>query len=509
MFQTIRDLGGRVGRFFKKSAAQRKILEHLNGNTSVIVGNLWSTDRMEYPTHFTGWNYAAIDAIATEVAGMIPRYAWRRTELTAAQKAQRKCLDINARRKAIVGLQSNHDLEPVPSDHQYAKINARPNEVDIGWTYWYKVVMFLRISGEAYIWDVRNKAGFLKESWIIPSHWVWPIIGTDRLVGEYEIRPTATYVPGQGGAWGWFGGATGTWKIPAEQIIPMFLPSPHTLVGGFSPLAACSAWTDCSGSIDKSRVFKFQNDAFPNVAVVFDKEIEPDSISLPEIERLKLMIKEKYSGVRRTGEPAILGPGMSLQILSNTPRDMDYCQGFDQLRDALMGCHRTGPIMVGMSNETTHASGRAARAGWHSSTITPLVEMMGQFITERRCKPHDPDLVCYWTTNKPQDVEFEHKQRMDFFDRNLLTVDESRAQVDLPPHLNREIGGMTSAEVQSHLAMPDVGPESFLPEPESDKREGVFKPAATALPPMLVDRTPKALHDLRDRFLIPSTNGKH
>lgn len=466
MFGSLTGIASRVAGMFRKSSAQRKLLAMLNGNTTAITGNLWANNRAELVKHFSGWNYAAIDAIATEIAGMQPHYAYQRDN---GMGLKRKCLDNAQRQKAITGLQQQVELEPVDQDHPLIRLDARPNPIDVHWTYWYKVVMFLRITGEAYLWDVPDILGVPKESWVIPSHWVWPVPGEGKVVHHYDIRPIASFIPAEGGVgnWGWFGGTTGHFPIPANQIIPICMPSPHSLFGGYAPLTACSTWTDCTDNIDRSRVFKFQNDAFPTVAVEFDKDIDPESITQPEIDRLKLAIKDKYAGVRRTGEPVVLGPGMRLVYMQSTPRDMDYVEGFAQMRDSLMAAHRTGPMVVGMANETTHAAGRAARAGWHVSTITPIVKLLGQIITECRCRKVDESLVCYWMDSKPEDVEFEHKQRIEFFDRNLLTINEARRQVGLAPHPNEEIGNMTNAEVIAHFSMPpgmdmEQGSEGYL-----------------------------------------------
>lgn len=513
-----------VTRFFRKSAGERKLLKLLNGNQTSIVGNLWNNVRAEYPNHLTGWHHAAIDAIASEIAGMSPSYAYKRDDadgqITKSGQIAKsmvrksfgtgKCLNKLQRSKALTGLQPHVQLEPVSSEHPLVRLEARPNPIDCSWTFRYKLAMFLRLAGEAYRWNVPGTGvDYPVESYIIPSHWVWPIhgqAGGDTLIEAYEVRPTSTYMPTENGFY-WFGGAAGKWKIPAEQMVQYFLPGPHSMVGGYSPIGACSMWTDCTDNIDRSRIFKFQNDAFPNVAVVFDKDIDPDDISEPEIERLQMMIAEKYGGVHRTGKPAVLGPGMSLQVLSATPRDMDYCEGFAQMRDSLMAAHRTGPIILGLGNETTHAAGKAVRAGWHTSTITPMTKLFGQVETEHMCRQFDDDLICYWPNSIPEDVEFEHTQRKDMVDRNVLTINEARAQIGLEP---MDGGDVTLVEWEAEHAVPKgLGQEpGLLPAPESDqpsnRMANIFQPSANGNGngSLLNGDKTKALADLSNRLLL-------
>ena len=507
-----------LGKTEKKSAGERKLLAMLNNNQTAVVGNLWSNQRLELPNHVTGWHHAAIDSKASEIAGMTPNFAYKRDDAEGAiTKSVKKAFGTNRRltdlqrKKALTGLAAHVQLEAVSSEHPLVRLNARPNPIDCAWTFNYKKAMFLFIFGEAYRWNVPNQLGsYPVESWIIPTHWVWPLPGTDRLVSEYEIRPVAGLMPTEGGYY-WFGGAAGKWKIPAEQMVHYFLPTPHNLIGGYSPIAACSAWTDCADNIDKSRVFKFQNDAFPNVAVVFDKEIDPDSISQTEIDRLKMMIKEKYGGVRRTGEPAVLGPGMSLQVLSATPRDMDYCEGFAQMRDSIMAAHKTGPVILGLGNETTHAAAKAVRAGWHTAAITPITRMFGQVETEHMCRPMDEDLICYWPDSIPEDVEFEHKQRIDCVKHDILQINEARAQLGLEPKDGMDV---TLSEWVALNSVPKglgdgqgevlpLGIGGDKPEPDHNRLAGIFSPSANGNGHgSTLDTKSKALADLSVKYLL-------
>ena len=185
MFQALARTAGRVANFFRKSSAEKKLLAMLNSHSTLIAGNLWNNDRARLVEAYRGWNYTPIHAVASEIAGMEPQFAYKRDARTAKVE---KCLSKFYRAKALTSLQSNVELELIERDHRLNRLNAKPNPIDVAWTYWYKVAMFLHLTGEVYLWDVPDGLGRPAESWVIPSHWVWPLPGKSHLIEDYEVR---------------------------------------------------------------------------------------------------------------------------------------------------------------------------------------------------------------------------------------------------------------------------------------------------------------------------------
>jgi len=409
--------------------------------------------RSEYINHFKGWNYVAIKAICEEIAGFAPSVCTKedgrevhdkyRKSLSAAKGHQdrerirssfaKSYVSKSMRRKALANLQDSDELKPVGKDHSLVRLLANPNGPDVSWSFWYKVTMFLELTGAAYIWCPPNKTGRPSQLWVIPSHWVWEQPGEDSLVGSYEIRPVmgaATNDLAQFGA-GWFPGGGGVERIRAEQIIKIAYPSPYSIVDGYAPVAAISDWIDVSNNIDRSRVQVFANAAFPGVALELDKEMAAPT--LEEMDRVRIDFSQKYQGVRNTGVPAILAPGMKIVPLTRSSVEMDYANSADQMRGNLLSSHRVPQSIVGLVEQSTYANAEASRFNFFGSCIRPKLMFLGQVLTEKLANRWDENLVVYWPDPTPNDPEMRMKKYETMYRNQAVTPNEWREAEGMSP----------------------------------------------------------------------------
>jgi hypothetical protein len=248
---------------------------------------------------------------------------------------------------------------------------------------------------------------------VLPSQWVFPRSGNDKRTGKpkiisyYEVRPAAGYVSTDYGM-GWFPGGGGRMEIDADDIVQISYPNPVNFFDGFSPVTATATWIDGSEGIDNSRVAQMQNGCFPGVAIEYDL-----SVQNPDPEQIKRVLRDfasKYQGVRKTGVPAILGPGMKIVPINQTPEEMDYVNSADQMRRHQMAAHRVGPSVIGMAEHGTFASMIADRAGFHQSVIKPKTTLIGAVGTVRLARLYDPHLVMYWFDSVPEDPDLKLRE---------------------------------------------------------------------------------------------------
>jgi len=419
-----------ISGLLRKSVGERRLMTLF---PSISTFNSWGANRGELVNHFRGWDYVAIHAICEEVAGMQIQLAHVRAP--GDDKQQRaKCLGQQMRRKAMVSIAEHEELEPVSRRHPLLKLLRNPNGPDVAWSFFYKLTMFLKLTGNAYIWMVPSKTfeGEIAELWVIPSNWVRPKSGNGRIVEEYEIRATLSTNTFQEWGQGWAMGSGSRMTIPAAEMIHIAMPSPTNPFDGWSCLSATSDWTDVSNNIDRSRTAHFVNGMFPGVVVQIDKEVADPSPD--QIERIKVDIQNKYSGVMRTKQPLVLAPGMTLVPISSSPGEMDYNASADQMKTWKLASHRVGPSVVGLAEQTTFASMVAATASFHRSTINPLLMFVGQVLTEKLCRRYDDELVAYWPDSTPDDPDMKLRKWGDAVSKGCATPNEFRRHVlDLPP----------------------------------------------------------------------------
>ena len=419
------------------------------------MGSHWNANRAEFSNHYRGWTGIAVKAIADEIAGDPPlvaikrdaqqverlqRKAMRRAgkshfEKQVAYKAHRKrYLNPHARKKAMASLQMHEELEPVDPQHRLVRLLQNPNGPDVAWSFFFKIAMYLELHGETYIWVVRDRIGRPTELWVLPTHWVIPRPDPEgkELIGFYEVRPMSGMVANEQGL-GWFPGGAGKIEIPAKDMIPIWYPSPTNFLGGQSPVAAISEWIDCSENIDKSRVSQFQNAAFPGVVVEIDKEIANPDVAT--IDRLKAEIEARYVGVRRTGKPMVMGPGMKLVPVTHSPEEMDYANSGDQLKNWILAAHRVGQSIVGLAENTNYASMIAARANFQTSKIRPMRILIGQVLTEKLASEFNSETdkyVIYFEDKTPQDPAEQRAAHQAYYGMQAMTPNEIRQDLGMP-----------------------------------------------------------------------------
>lgn len=440
------------------SRAERIFLKlfQLGGNTTY---NDWTGNRYELAGHFKGWTYCAVHALATEIAGLQPQVA-RVVDQTEQEEEVKKSLRVlkslrgterqwytqQLRKKSIqrrlmktktlAHIQQGDELEPAPNQHPLVKLLKNPNGPDVAWSFFYKVIMFLRLTGSSYIYAIPDRMGRVAELWPIPSHWVHERRGSDRLVECYEIRPASAVMPEQQTfLGGWYPGFSGRGIIEPKDMIKIAYPSPLSLTDGFAPLQAIGTWVDVSENIDKTRVSIFANHMLPGVVIEIDKEIQnPD---VPTIERIQTVFAEKYAAVKNSRKPVVLAPGLRL-VPAPTNEELEYHASADQARDNILAGHRTGQSMVGLSENTTYASMVASRANYYQGAVKPEVTFLGQVLTEKLAKRYGDEWCIYWPDPVPDDPDLNLRKQDQGLRTGTLTVNEARADDGREPY---EFGG--------------------------------------------------------------------
>lgn len=444
--------------FRRKSAPAAKspidlIIDLMPGWRAATAPMNFTAAKAEYVQHYRGWNYVATSAIAKTIACMPPSVcrkadgaevaeayrkslvgkSWQQRE-SIRSAYRRKYLSSTSRRKALADLQQSDELEPVSLTHPLVKLLRNPNGPDVSWTFWYKIALYMRMTGAAYIWCPPERGGKLpSQLWVIPSHWVRELPGERELIGEYEICPTMMQPHesvGQFGA-GWFPGMGGRERRPADQIIKIAYPSPYTIIDGYAPIQAIGTWIDGSDNIDRSRVQVFHNAIFPGCAIEMDKDAKIPSQD--EIDRFRAQFTERYAGVVNTRRPTILFPGCKLVPMNMTAVEMDYVNSAEQMRANILSAHGVPQSIVGLVEQTTYANAEASQYNFFGTTIKPDLMLFGQTLTEKLAKRFGEDLVVYWQDPTPNDPDFRLRKFDAMVRGKAATPNEWREAEGLSP----------------------------------------------------------------------------
>ena len=119
----------------------------------------WSSDHRGEAGKFTGWNYIAIHALASQ-AMQADVYVYNDAG-TDGERSMAKRLRRKELRKSYGSLTKAYGADdattPLPESDYLVRLLARPNPRQSGALFRYEQVMQLRLTGCCLIWNVPNK----------------------------------------------------------------------------------------------------------------------------------------------------------------------------------------------------------------------------------------------------------------------------------------------------------------------------------------------------------------
>jgi HK97 family phage portal protein len=384
-----------------------------NGPAGAPLVGAWTDSRYEQVRHYKHWVYVAVSKICDKVASSLPNVSVVRDTANPERLLHAKpdlWLPPGSKSKALAPLQVHEELEPVDNDHPLVKLLRDANDVDSGHDLWYETTLYLQLTGNGYWWAPQNNAGLPVELWCIPSHWVWPVPGRDRIIDHYQVRPVE----------GAFGGV----KIPADDVIHFRRKNPTSKLDGFSPTSAGARWIDGAESVDQTRWHTFKNGPMPGLKVEFT-EINP---SEELMNRIEARLQSRYAGEINAGKPLLVPKGAKVDPYTMTAKELDFCKSADQLRDSILALYGVPPVVAGITKNMTYGSVLAAQAGFCTFTVNPFLSFLGQALTERLAARFDEKLRVWWPDQSPDDPAVRNRDLALEIQAGSVSKNEIRAQ---------------------------------------------------------------------------------
>lgn len=360
--------------------------------------------------HYKGWVYVAVRAIAEKISQLRPTVGITRSVIDGKSKWLTK--GLRTRLKATSVIQEHEDIEPVDEGHPLSLLLDDPNDPDTCADLWYKTVLYWELTGTTYWWLPRNNASLPSEIWVLPSHWVTPIGGDDRLIDKYLVTP--------------YEGSYNSTYIDADDIIAIKHPSPLSIVDGWSALDGGSAWVDQADAMDSARWFQMQN--AHNAGLVLQLGGEMETPSKEDLDAAYAMLGERMRGPSKNRLPLILPPGWeSGGRFGMTSEELDFTTSFDQIRDMVLALFRVPKGVVGIEPGVANTSAYAPNAFFFDQCINPKLQFLSQVLTEKLAKrKYDKKLCVYWHNVAPLDPVAEQQKWDSALKQGAVTYNEYR-----------------------------------------------------------------------------------
>jgi phage portal protein BeeE len=427
----------RVYDFFRQAEPEKP--EDTPVGRSVITGQMgtvWASDHIEESKHFTGWNYVAIHTVAKQFSA-------------ATVSVKRVVAEDSAPGyKTKDATPDSPGSRGVPiHDHHVLRLIKRPNPMQCQAEWLYQIAQQIRLTGRAYIWEIRNAYGIPIQEWVLPTAWMRPFMGPCEQypLGAYWVSPQ---FQGMSGA-PLLQSINAGFPLDVREVIPVGWPHPLYPGDGQSPLSACALQIDIAEQQDKATNASFQNEVRPGLVVNFDKDV---ILSEPEQDRLDQILKSRKAGSSNAWESLWLR-GCTVDNFGRSPAELDFVQGRDQSRNTLLAIQQVSAAAAGVTETTAYASFVAAMKQTIELSVQPDLNLLASALTHRWRPIWGDDFeVCLDAKNYDDPVVklqyIQAKQASKAYTRN-----EIRAEFGDPP----------------------------LDGPEGDEIDGVAKPAEAML----------------------------
>lgn len=210
-------------------------------------------------------------------------------------------------------------------------------------------------------------------------------------------------------------------RIPAEQIVRIKNIHPLLRYDGYAVLTAIQRHVDTVNMIDFARWSVQQRGIDPTVAMTFDPALfNPQTTDLV---RIRKQIEAVAAGPANAGKILFNPLGGTISKISNTPSEMAWKEGWEQLMSFELACFGTPKAVAGLNDDTSYAN---LYASLKQSNILTMAPLLG-----RICRPMNKQVVRPWF-GKDLYLKME-PQRID--DRDLL---EKQLQTDLQAKIRRK-----------------------------------------------------------------------
>ena len=221
-----------------------------------------------------------------------------------------------------------------------------------------------------------------------------------------------------------------------NEIIHFKYPNPLNQYHGLAPARAIGINLDAEQNADKWVNQFFYNSARPDGVISFDYNLSDE-----QFDKLKKQWSEKYKGVSKAHQVALLeGGGKYLQI-QNSIKDMDFANLKQKNRDVILGVFGMPQSVMGISENVNKANAEAGDYTFARWIVKPRLEwkrakLQEQLIPKFR---RSENLTLGFMEVVPETIEQKRDLAESGMRAGYLTINEARKMQHLDPLPNGDV----------------------------------------------------------------------
>lgn len=374
---------------------------------------LWATitGRKEYPFTFPTWRQGdpifPLVNFDTFVAD-----GYNRNELVYA------CISLVASNAATAPLKAwkLEDNNRVPVDLPLIELLSKPNPRQSRYEFFEMIDTFLNLEGNSFVVKLPD------EHWLARPDRMRQVIKDSELVGYVYIREDYGRIP----------------FLP-DEVIHAKMPNPGDpydgMGRGLPPLNVAARATDVD-----NKATDFLSAFFKNAAVPYGMLTTKNILEDDEVTRIRARLSEQYAGSNRWHEMMILDAEATYQKLGADISEIAWPDLRKVTETRICMAFKVPPIMVGaqagLERSTFSNTEEAVKSLWNHKVI-PDNERVASAFTNAYADAL-PEGV--FLAHDYSEIEALQESRNDMFKRaqqgtagGWITVNDARAEVDLPP----------------------------------------------------------------------------
>lgn len=316
------------------------------------------------------------------------------------------------------------------TDHPFLEFWKHPNPLHemSNAALWRLLEIYLKLKGEGYFIIEKDEAGRPAELWPVPTHWVQQTPYLDHPF--YTVRLTSGVI------------------MPVS-VDDMFVMKDLNPVDPFRRgLGQAEALADEIETDEYAAKFQkrfFFNDATPNLVIAMPKSTEEQR------KRFRAEWMERFKGVFKSHGVATVNGEAIINKVGDNMKDMDMVNGRTFLRNAVLEHFGVPREIMGITESSNRATSEAAQYIYAQNVLMPSLLRREEAINEQIIPLFGPDLVWHYDDIVPRNQEFDKAKALDGWNAGLLTKDEARELLDMPP---AAVGGDVYKATFSDLFLP-------------------------------------------------------
>ena len=314
--------------------------------------------------NFTGWQFAATNAIASEISNI----QWRLYQIKG----------------------KNHEEV---QDHPLLTLLEGVNEIMTGTELKYTTACHLELTGNCYWLLDGVKTDMDKPKAIHPLNPGRVRVKLNKTKFPYTIDHYEFTIDGK------------IFKFQPYEILQLKYPDPSDPYVGLGIPQAIPAWIDSDNyAMEYNRKF-FINGAQVGMYIQTDSNVEGN------IDRIRKSWNASHEGVENAHKTPVLPKGTKLEHTGLTHRDMDFSVLSDNTRDRILAANRVSKTILGTAeSDTNRATAETADYVFSKRTIKPKMLLILSYLNEFLVPRYGDDIYLTFIDPVPEDKEFRTKE---------------------------------------------------------------------------------------------------